>query len=73
MRALLAAALTVFASGCATVAAPPHAQDPWETYNRGAYAFNDALDRAVLKPAAQSYAEGVPEFAQEGVMNSTRR
>lgn len=69
MRALLAAALTVFASGCATVAAPPHAQDPWETYNRGAYAFNDALDRAVLKPAAQSYAEGVPEFAQEGVMN----
>lgn len=69
MRALLAVALAVLASACATVPGPPHAQDPWEAYNRGAYAFNDALDRAVLKPAAQSYAEGVPEFAQEGVMN----
>lgn len=69
MRALLAVALAVLASACATVPGPPHAQDPWEAYNRGAYAFNDALDRAVLKPAAQSYAEGVPAFAQEGVMN----
>jgi phospholipid-binding lipoprotein MlaA len=69
MRTLLAAALVVVASGCATVSGPPNPADPWEGYNRGAYAFNDALDRAVLKPAAQTYVEGVPEFAQEGISN----
>jgi phospholipid-binding lipoprotein MlaA len=69
MRALLAAALTVLSSGCATVSGPPNPADPWESYNRGAYAFNDALDRAVLKPVAQTYVEGVPEFAQEGIAN----
>jgi phospholipid-binding lipoprotein MlaA len=33
------------------------------------YAFNDALDQAVLKPAAQAYVEGLPDFAQEGIAN----
>jgi phospholipid-binding lipoprotein MlaA len=69
MRTLLAAALVVVVSGCATVSGPPNPADPWEGYNRGAYAFNDAIDRAVLKPVAQSYVAGVPEFAQEGISN----
>jgi phospholipid-binding lipoprotein MlaA len=69
MRILLAAALVVLASGCATVSGPPNPVDPWEGYNRSAYAFNDAIDKAVLKPVAQSYVAGVPEFAQEGVSN----
>ena len=69
MRILLASALVVLASGCATVSGPPNPADPWEGYNRGAYAFNDALDRAVLKPVAQTYVAGVPEFAQEGISN----
>jgi phospholipid-binding lipoprotein MlaA len=69
MRALLAAALLALASGCATVNGPPHPQDPWERYNRAAYEFNDSLDRAVLKPVAQTYAQAVPAFAQEGVTN----
>jgi phospholipid-binding lipoprotein MlaA len=57
------------ASGCATVSGPPHPEDPWERYNRAAYEFNDSIDRAVLKPVAQAYAEAVPAFAQEGVTN----
>lgn len=69
MRALLALAVLALACGCATVSGPPNPKDPWERYNRGMYAFNDAIDEAVLKPAAQSYVDGVPGFGQEGVTN----
>lgn len=69
MRIPLAAILVVLASGCATVSGPPNPADPWEGYNRGAYDFNDAVDRAVLKPVAQVYAQDMPPFAQEGVSN----
>ena len=39
----LAAALL---SGCATTGSEP--KDPWEGLNRNTFAFNDAVDRAVL-------------------------
>ena len=50
MRHLIALAVMAIASGCATVNGPPNRQDPWESYNRGMYKFNDAVDKAVLKP-----------------------
>ncbi len=34
--------------------------DPWERYNRNMFAFNDALDRAMLKPVAQGYETVLP-------------
>ena len=43
--------------------------DPWEGFNRGVYSFNDALDRAVLKPAARGYRAVSPEFVEIGVSN----
>lgn len=69
MRGAAAAALLLLASGCATVPGEGNPKDPWEGYNRRMYAFNDALDRSVLKPAAQSYQDGAPAFVQEGVAN----
>ena len=55
----LAAALLSLAalSGCATIpeGVGTSPQDPWERYNRHMDAFNDGLDRAVIKPAAQAY------------------
>ena len=60
---LLVAAL---ATGCATTRDNP---DPWEGFNRKSYAFNDAVDRAVLKPVATGYVKVVPAFAREGVNN----
>ena len=69
MRALLAVAAMALASGCVSLPGPPHAKDPWERYNRGMYAFNDSLDEAVLKPVAQTYRDGMPDFAQEGISN----
>ncbi len=69
MRALAAVALVALASGCASVpgGAPP--KDPWERFNRGTYEFNESLDRQALKPVARFYADTVPGFAQEGVVN----
>lgn len=55
-RAVIAGALVVVSSGCATTATMSgDPADPWEPTNRAFYAFNDALDRAVLEPVANLY------------------
>lgn len=45
-------------SGCASPSHNP--QDPFESFNRGVYRFNDTLDKAVAKPAAKAYKAVVP-------------
>ena len=67
MRLLFAVLAALTLSACATTGGDP--RDPWEGLNRKTYAFNDALDRAVLKPIAQGYQKVTPAFAQEGVNN----
>jgi phospholipid-binding lipoprotein MlaA len=68
MRSLLALSLLVLASGCATTTSN-NPRDPWESYNRPVYEFNETVDRAVLKPVAQGYVKVVPGFARTGVNN----
>ncbi|HEX5372666.1 MAG TPA: VacJ family lipoprotein [Aquabacterium sp.] len=51
--------------GCAT----PQNRDPLESFNRKVFGFNEALDGAVIKPAAKGYATVVPEPVQTGVGN----
>ncbi len=58
----------LLAGGCATTRAVEN-RDPWESYNRKAFAFNDAVDRAILKPVAQGYQKVTPPFVQERVNN----
>jgi phospholipid-binding lipoprotein MlaA len=54
--------------GCATMPqSTPH--DPFERFNRGTQRFNDALDRAVLKPVATGYRKRVPRVIRTGVRN----
>jgi phospholipid-binding lipoprotein MlaA len=48
---------------------PGQRADPWENWNRKVYAFNDAIDRAVLKPVATAYVNTVPEPVRRGVSN----
>ena len=67
-RILLALALSALAAGCASTGSQV-SRDPWEGLNRKTHAFNDAVDRAVLKPVAQGYVKVVPGFAREGVNN----
>lgn len=65
---LWVAVLGLALAGCAT---GPNANpaDPMEPWNRGVYKFNDALDRAVLKPVAVAYQESAPELVRKGIGN----
>ena len=57
---------TALLGGCATGANP---KDPFEKFNRSMFAFNDAIDKAALKPAATAYKTVLPGFVQTGVSN----
>ena len=58
--------MVAVASGCATT---PAENDPLEPANRVSYSFNESLDRAILKPIAETYAEYTPELARDGITN----
>lgn len=63
--ALAAAALLV---GCANVPNPTPS-DPWESYNRSMYQFNDTVDRALLKPIAVGYETVTPRPVRTCIHN----
>lgn len=60
--------LVALSSGCAGVKTPDE-RDPWESYNRSMYQFNDVVDRNVVRPVAETYHEYMPGFVQNGVTN----
>jgi phospholipid-binding lipoprotein MlaA len=67
--AILAAGLLL--TGCATLpSGKPDPRDPFERFNRSSFAFNDALDRAMLKPAAKAYKKVTPRIVRTGVSNA---
>ncbi len=55
--------------GCAQLPGPPDERDPFESYNRSMYAFNDTLDRMLLRPAAEVYNEYTPSPVKTGLGN----
>lgn len=59
-----ALALACALAGCATA----NPNDPLEPFNRAMFQFNDAVDQAALKPAAEMYGK-LPSFVQTGVGN----
>lgn len=59
--------LSLFLSGCASTSTNP--KDPYEGFNRSMYKFNDALDKAILKPVAKGYKAVLPDPAQKMVHN----
>lgn len=67
-RAGLALASGALLAGCASVPEPAP-NDPWESYNRGMYTFNDTVDRAVLRPIAVGYDTITPQPVQSCVRN----
>lgn len=52
-------------TGCATQSN----RDPLESVNRGVYKFNDAADRAVIKPVASAYKAVAPSPIRKGLSN----
>ncbi len=69
MRRFAAALLCLALAGCATVNGPTEPHDPLESFNRAVYQFNDGLDRAVLRPAAETYEAVVPRPINTGITN----
>jgi phospholipid-binding lipoprotein MlaA len=70
-RVALAALFAMALSACVTLPAntPRSPQDPWESWNRGVYKFNDVVDRAIAKPVATAYVKVVPHPIRIGVSN----
>lgn len=78
VAARLAASLFALAlvAGCATpppaddkeaVAEWEQTNDPLEPMNRAIFDFNDAVDKALIKPVAQAYRDVVPAYGRERV------
>ena len=73
--------LALLVGGCAALppagGIPPAASggptteraDPWERFNRSVFGFNEVIDKAVVKPAAQVYAAVLPSWLRVGVDN----
>jgi phospholipid-binding lipoprotein MlaA len=71
--------LLVLAAGCATVPRDPVAlaafkatNDPLEPLNRKTFAFNQGVDRALLKPLAKGYVWAIPGRGRDGIRNFIR-
>ena len=64
LSALVVLAFTL--TGCATSGNP---KDPIEGFNRAMFAFNEGVDKTVIKPVAQGYEATVPQPARNGVAN----
>jgi len=50
----------------------PIEQDPWESFNRSIYAFNDFVDIWFLRPVASGYRTVTPDFVDRSVSNVFR-
>ena len=69
-KKLLYLCLVVLLGGCAVQSnglkeASP--VDPWEQYNRSVFAFNEGVDKVVLKPASTVYSKVLPSFIRARV------
>lgn len=58
--------LLLLLAACATGQDP---SDPFEPTNREVLAFNEGLDRSIIRPAAEAYREVVPAPARTGIRN----
>jgi phospholipid-binding lipoprotein MlaA len=47
----------------------PEDIDPWEPVNRKIFAFNETVDRYLLRPVASGYHKVMPDPAERGVAN----
>ncbi len=64
---------TLLLGACTTIqtarGGPGQRLDPWQSWNRKVFQFNEDLDNAVLKPVATAYSNVVPQPVRRGVDN----
>jgi phospholipid-binding lipoprotein MlaA len=68
-RTVVALLLSGLLLGSVGVRAADGVADPWEGFNRRVFAFNEFLDRNLLKPVAKGYQRITPQFLDDGVSN----
>lgn len=68
VRLMFLLVTAVLLQACATVKSPDP-RDPIESFNRSMFGFNDAVDKAVLKPVATVYQKATPSLVRKGVGN----
>jgi phospholipid-binding lipoprotein MlaA len=56
-------------SACATVPGGSTEGDPFESYNRAMFSFNDGLDEYFLRPIAEGYDTVMPSPVKTGISN----
>jgi len=61
--------MVLVCGGCATIEGPTEPQDPFESYNRAMYQFNESFDTHVAKPVAEVYRDVVPAPVNKGITN----
>ena len=72
-RLLPIVAVAALTGGCASIPEGEGVEhDPWERLNRSIYKFNDAADRAIMKPIARGYSAVLPEPVRQCVTNFSR-
>jgi phospholipid-binding lipoprotein MlaA len=69
LRAAAAVLIAILAAGCAATPGRTTPDDRWEGLNRKVYKFNDAVDRAALKPVAKGYRAITPRWMRIGIGN----
>ena len=67
MQRLSTMVIALALTACAATNNNP--KDPFESFNRVIFTFNDTLDQAAVKPAATLYQSALPSFVQTGVSN----
>jgi len=67
-RRIGAAVALALLAGCAT-APGGNPKDPFESFNRSVFRFNDGVDTAVLRPAATAYRQTLPSMVRTGIGN----
>lgn len=69
IKPLLLALCTLPLLALADETPPQPNPDPWESFNRKVFAFNDFADRYFLKPVAKGYDTVTPQFLENGIHN----
>lgn len=69
IKSILIITLLGFNIGCTTLDGPKNPDDPFESFNRSMYAFNETVDKYAFKPIAQGYQKITPEPVDRGISN----
>lgn len=69
LRIVLMLICAALFSACSTIPGERDPRDPWEPMNRTVFKFNEAADKAVVKPVAKAYRFVTPRFVRVGVTN----